>query len=395
MNDATNTTTHRRDVDDQVNVDLNQSMPLNEVIQRLRRDADTRVDVVLDTKQNLTARYDEEARDVVTDFAAPEIGTIDGRSLPATRFAHKQVAARTGIPKAYYDRMRDAAPALLADNINHWWNSEPETRLVRTVGSNGDGRVRAFLSDRFRILDNLDFLTTTFEAAEPFNAQVRNAHVTDDRLYVQLVTPRIMDIPKRRGDAVQLGITVRNSEVGDGRVTVQPWLLRLVCLNGMVAPVNYKKTHLGSTLDIGILSDETIRLEAASVWSQVSDWVRYALHEDRFTDLLEQMDLATQTEIKAKPRIAVANVVRNIGLNRSEGMAVLERYLKQDDPTQFGMSQAVTFVAHDSAATFRRRIALEEAGGEMIATSASRFTAITSKPVTDRDMERLLGISAN
>ena len=43
-------------------------------------------------------------------------------------------------------------PELLAENVNSWFQREPTQRMVRTL----DGTVRAFLSNRYRRIDNLD-----------------------------------------------------------------------------------------------------------------------------------------------------------------------------------------------------------------------------------------------
>ena len=67
-----------------------------------------------------------------------------------TDHAHGQIADRVGIPKRYYDQMKAEAPALLADNVNHWFQETPERRMIGTL----DGQARAFLSDRYRRIDN-------------------------------------------------------------------------------------------------------------------------------------------------------------------------------------------------------------------------------------------------
>src|SRR6266511_530731 len=69
-----------------------------------------------------------------------------------TDHAHSQLAEHLGIPKKYYDRMRQERPELLAANINTWLAAKPEKRLVRTL----DSQVRAFLSDKYRPLDHVD-----------------------------------------------------------------------------------------------------------------------------------------------------------------------------------------------------------------------------------------------
>jgi len=64
-----------------------------------------------------------------------------------------------GIPAGYLRRMREQQPALLDANINTWLSEAPQRRfLVRTLRGEdgGPGIARAFLSDSYRIVDNLD-----------------------------------------------------------------------------------------------------------------------------------------------------------------------------------------------------------------------------------------------
>lgn len=56
---------------------------------------------------------------------------------PVTFGAHRQIADRARIPWAYYQRMMERAPALLCDNVNHWWQARPELRVM-VVNLNGE-----------------------------------------------------------------------------------------------------------------------------------------------------------------------------------------------------------------------------------------------------------------
>jgi len=66
--------------------------------------------------------------------------------------AHDQIGNKVGIPSRYYDRMLADEPELLAKNVNTWFQKEPSNRMVRTL----DGTTRAFLSEKYRRLDNHD-----------------------------------------------------------------------------------------------------------------------------------------------------------------------------------------------------------------------------------------------
>lgn len=156
------------------------------------------------------------------------LGTHDG--LPLRDYAHGQIAARLSIPKQYYDRMKAEAPVLLASNVNEWLSRSKERRMLRTM----DGHIRAVLSDKFRPLDNYDLLEAVLPAIKETECKIVSCEVTETRLYVKAITERITtEIAK--GDVVQAGLVISNSEVGAGAVCVEPLVYRLVCLNGLIA----------------------------------------------------------------------------------------------------------------------------------------------------------------
>ena len=72
--------------------------------------------------------------------------------LTMKQTAHQQLGSYLDIPRKYYDRMLQQEPDLLAHNVNHWFQKQPEQRMIRTI----DGHARAFLSNRYRRIDNLD-----------------------------------------------------------------------------------------------------------------------------------------------------------------------------------------------------------------------------------------------
>jgi len=82
------------------------------------------------------------------------------RSDGVSDLAHEQIADHTRIPQAYYKRMRTEAPELLATNVDAWFAKYPAPRMVRAL----DGRVRAFLSNSYRPLENADLAEAILRA---------------------------------------------------------------------------------------------------------------------------------------------------------------------------------------------------------------------------------------
>ena len=103
--------------------------------------------------------------------------------------AHRQMGQYLKIPAAYYDRMRTEYPEMLAANVNGWLARTPDDyRMVRTL----DGTARAILSDRYRRIDNYEVASTVLPIiAGMEGASVESCELTDSRMYLKVVNPRI------------------------------------------------------------------------------------------------------------------------------------------------------------------------------------------------------------
>jgi Domain of unknown function (DUF932) len=152
--------------------------------------------------------------------------------MPATSYAHAQMASKLSIPKVYYDRMMNQSPHLLADNVNHWLEKrQAETSLIRTLR----GQMRAFLSSRYRIVDNHDMLAMVLpEIAEMGSGiKIASCQVTDERMYLKVINTDI-EAAIAVGDPVQAGFILSNGEIGNSSISVEPFIYRLVCTNGLI-----------------------------------------------------------------------------------------------------------------------------------------------------------------
>ena len=148
--------------------------------------------------------------------------------LGVGEIAHRQIGSALGIPAKYYDKMRAENPELLAQNVNSWFTMTPQKRMVRTL----DGNARAFLSERYRRIDNAEIAEAVLPIlAEMPDVRIESCEITESKMYLKAVNPRLTAevVP---GDIVQSGILITNSEVGMGSMSIQPLVYRLVCTNG-------------------------------------------------------------------------------------------------------------------------------------------------------------------
>ncbi len=297
--------------------------------------------------------------------------------------AHRQMGQFLKIPAAYYERMRTEYPELLVSNVNGWLDRIPDDyRMVRTL----DGTVRAILSDRYRRIDNYEIASTVLPIiAGMEGASVESCELTDSRMYLKVVNPRITAEIKP-GDVVQSGIIITNSEVGMGSVSVSPLIFRLVCSNGMVAQDSrVRKRHVGRANETGedftIYRDETIEADDRAFLMKLEDSVRAAVDQARFGLIVDRLRDATEAKMPAKvaPQV-VALASKEYSFTEAEGKGILGHLIAGGDLSLYGLANAVTRQAQD-VASYDRSTELEATGYKIITMAPALWRSMTKERV--------------
>lgn len=352
---------------------MKQHLTLNQIAAELTRQAEQKRDYVASTAA------------MRVDFTSSESKTIGiggnvGEEFEVTEHAQRQLASRLSIPWKFYDRMLEDHPDLLERDINELFRREPENRMVRTL----DGQARAFLSSRYRRLDNFDLVEHVLPVLgeQRIDADRSSFAITDTRLYMKVVFPRI-EGEVRKGDVVQSGVLISNSEIGAGVLRITPLVFRLVCLNGMVAPESieqFKRTHLGKQLEVDGLAGQLYRtatLEAAdkAVWMEVEDLTRATADPEVFGGLVERMRNAADATIDGNPVDAVEVLANRFNLTEDERGGILGHLVRGGDMSQWGLLNAVTRHAQDDGLSYERSTELEEIGGKVLDLPRSAWTS--------------------
>lgn len=332
---------------------------LQELAIELDRQNSAKKDYLLDTR-NLVMDADENGAMLTMTNEATHTSTLLGMN----DIMHYQVAQSTGIPTRYYEKMQRENPVLLAENVNTWFNTEPKVRMVRTL----DGTARAFLSDRYRRIDNYDIAQTVIPILGEMNVKFESNEVTDQKMYIKVVNERLTKEVKP-GDYVQSGVIITNSEVGMGTVTIQPLLYRLVCTNGMVVNDSHTRTrrrHIGRTNavndDFTLYADDTLLADNQALMLKIRDTIHAALDEVHFTNLIDNMRAATEVKIETnKIPEMVQLAAPEFGFTKKEGEGILDHLIRGGDLTLYGFSNAVTRYAQD-VGSYDRSTELEEIG---------------------------------
>lgn len=339
---------------------MKQGKTIVEMAQQIMAQRSQMVDVVADTRQLNVHRNNGSLA-----MAIP-----NQPSMPINHHAHMQIAERLKIPATYYKRMLEGSAYdkdLLGDNINHWLNAEPERRMIRTIG----GHVRAFLSDRYRRIDNFNIAESLLPilTGTP-DIRVESCELTERRMYIKAVFPRIQGEVKV-GDVVQSGIVITNSEVGLGSFSVTPLVFRLACLNGMIRNAYGKRTnHVGKRIEdtedvLSLYSDETLKADDRALMLKMQDIVRASLNEAQFHTMLEDLKEAASSDPIAKPIKAAEILADRYTLTNIEKESFLANLIQGGDMSKWGVLNAVTAIANTTE-DYERATEIETIGGKIL-----------------------------
>ena len=307
-----------------------------------------------------------------------EGGVDQMEPLSIQETAHRQLGTHLGIPWKYYERMLQEEPGLLSHNVNHWLHKgEPAQRMLRTL----DGKARAFLSNRYRRIDNIDIARITLPIIQEIpDAIYESCNLSDDYMYIKVVNPRLTAevVP---GDIVQAGVVISNSETGQGAVCIQPLIYRLVCSNGMtVNEARTRRNHIGrvSSADENLLiySEATLAADDKAFIMKVQDTVRAAVDEARFARIVGTLRESTEKKLNSANIPSVVKLAgSNFGITEAESDGVFQHLIQEADYTLYGLANAVTRYSQD-VESYDRASKLEEIGYQIITMSPVLFQRI-------------------
>lgn len=294
-----------------------------------------------------------------------------------TPLARRQLADKLKIPYAYFERMRGEQPVLLDRNVNTWLQSDDDRRMLRTL----DGNVRAVLSERYRRLDNFDLAESVLPILRQLpEVRFESVELTETRMYLKCVTPRLK-LEMSPGDIVQAGVVISNSEVGQGTLSVQPLLYRLVCRNGLIASDRaLRKTHVGRALGtdddgITVFKDDTLRADDKAFFLKVRDVVQAAVSETTFLQAAQKMQLTLGIPLIGDPVKTVEVLAQRYALNDNERVGVLRHLISEGDLSGYGLVNAVTHYSQE-VEDYDRATEFEGLGGKLIELAANEWKGL-------------------
>lgn len=299
-----------------------------------------------------------------------------------TKVCDEGISSKLGVPLAYLRRLRNEAPDLYDGNVNGWLHGrskrsadgtveslrDPDSRsfLLRTFrGDDGEaGVARAFLSNQYRVFDNLDVLTAALEGVRDAGVEVEidGCDLSERRMYVRIKAPQVQayaptllrgyrsPFSGASGDdnpTVFAGFVLSNSEVGDGAFSLVPRIIVEICNNGMTMTKDaLRNVHLGSKMEDGVVqwSGETQQKNLDLVASQARDAVRTFLDVDYVTKAIERMEEHADAPVQ-RPAEAIEFVAKRLRFGQDRVDGILDHFIRGGQMTAGGVVNAITAYA--------------------------------------------------
>lgn len=300
-------------------------------------------------------------------------------TLAASTVYDDGVCGKLSLPRAYVRQLRDSGRNDILDtminrtlhgNTDLGVTGDDRRFLLRTFtgtpGGSGLGLARALLSDSYKTIDHWDVLMAAINGMQEAGLDahvVRDADLTDRRMYVKIVAPEISALApellkdykspfsgNRGADnpTVFAGFVLSNSETGGGAFTITPRLEVEVCTNGMTITADaVRKTHLGAKLeDDGVVkySESTLRKNLELITAQTADAVRTFLDTDYMNKVIQRLTAKAGQPV-GKPQDFVTQVTKREAFSKADAEGILEHFIKGADMTNGGMFHAITSYA--------------------------------------------------
>lgn len=320
---------------------------------------------------------------------------VNGLYVP-TRIADEGIAEKLGIPVRYLRRLREERTDIWDANVNGWLHGsafvdfgvapvraeyDPRSFLIRCFrgDESGTGIARAFLSDRYRPIDNLDVLMAALSGIQAAGVQVHidGCDLSESRMYVRVVAPEVTtmaetllhnyrnpfegierwrEVADREGlgyggeePIVFAGLVISNSEVGNGAFSIVPRAVVRVCKNGLTINADMmREVHLGGRLEEGTIdwSDATQQKAVDLIRSKTADAVRTFLSADYLTRTIERLEERAEEKVSAKQ---VTTISKSLKFTDSEIEGILDKFVKGGQTNRAGLANAITAEAQDVA----------------------------------------------
>ena len=298
---------------------------------------------VIDRVHQMSADYHDEIVPVSDiRFNSLEQAEVSGQEVKVLPSAQRLFANRLRVPHSYLSR----CPAgLQADNLNHWMREEQSNR--DTLFCRFDGMsLRAVFTERYTELDNLQVLSRMLEYGFEPSQEVH--YILDGSMMVLKMPDRSKMFGLAQNDKLVPGISISNSEVGILSFTLECYIFRLACSNGLIT-----KTAIANRF----------KHISTKALDQFPDVMMRVVEQSRLSE--SQLRFSVETRVDDPPA-TINTFNRQFQISQDLGDKVVQAWEVEPAYTMFGVINSYTFSAKNKDLTAEQSYKLERTGGAIL-----------------------------
>ena len=368
---------------------MKSGMTLESLLTTVVEQQKTKRDFVANTKESILMVDAPDMPQKVAIVLRKE-GETELERFSITENCHRQIAGRLQIPLKYYFRLLEDHLDLVITQVNALFQREPQTRLLRTL----DGKARAFLSDKYKVLDNDQVLEQVLPpiVQGDIPSQLLSSNVTENHMYMKVLftgdnlAQEVGTLRDGSPDIVRPGALVKNSETGMGSMVTEGFFYRDYCLNGCVFGktdiFNVKRIHLGGKLvangEFEVFSDETKRKQNELIIAEVTDAMKALTNPENVAKMGDALRATKEGAQVDNAFAAVDQLAKEVDIRDGEKESVIANFLQDGDFSKWGMINAVTKIANTETVDYERACELETIGGQLIDLNTAQWNRIAN-----------------
>lgn len=163
-------------------------------------------------------------------------------------YAFSQFCSKLGVPAQYLMKcMKEGYEDLAEYNLNAWIDNYSGSLFMREY----DDKIRGVLSARYSPFDTPQILDVVNDTTRGMGLKVKGYFMSPERFHARLIQTETMNID---GEDLFGGIQIDSSDVGRSALTVNFFIFKQICTNGLC--VSRGKGNLFTQKHINICTDD-------------------------------------------------------------------------------------------------------------------------------------------
>lgn len=333
---------------------------IRNVVQQINKDVKSKKDYIV-TLNALEVTTSNNTYPNLEFTDAPDQYSLTDHSM-------NQLCGKLEIGTQYLRKCLPVSQELVAHNLNFWIkNTKSKELMVRTIERKSDelpNIARAVCSNRYKRIDNDVVVTHSLNKLMDLGLDIKYINYDRDTLNVTAVNPKV-EGEVSEGDVVQSGVTITNSEIGSGSLMIQPFIYRLVCTNGMVAPRylnRFYSKHVGK-----IIIDPSQDDQYITIIEKMQKQIDLVNDNEVWKESFQKLKDSTKQTINSHQIVELA---KKQGVTESERAQIFERlnhYVGDTfTTTKYDLANAITNLGNDEEKSDQRSRFFQELGGLIV-----------------------------